>query len=127
MASVTSFHLQYRLWIAELNSDINILRIFDDYLADIATSNKTEDALKYINNCKQQFAALRKNIDELRHDMHINKMELAANAKKLDVSIKMIEKNIKHKEVKERYKVFRKTFDRTKKDFQKFEDKLMKR
>ncbi|MEP6683795.1 MAG: hypothetical protein ABJA35_11065 [Parafilimonas sp.] len=126
MASVTSFHLQYRLWIAELNSDINILRIFDDYLADISTSNKTEDALKYIKNYKQQFSVLRKSIDELRHDMHINKMELAAIAKKPGISIKIIEKNIKHKEVKERYRLFRKTFDRTKKDFQKFENKLMK-
>lgn len=126
MASVTSFHLQYRLWIAELNSDINILRIFDDYLADISTSNKTEDALKYIKNYKQQFSVLRKSIDELRHDMHINKMELAAIAKKPGISIKFIEKNIKHKEVKERYILFRKTFDRTKRDFQKFENKLMK-
>ncbi|MEP6467480.1 MAG: hypothetical protein ABJB05_14320 [Parafilimonas sp.] len=126
MASVTGFHLQYRLWIAELNNDINILRIFDDYLADIATTNNNEYALSHIKNCKQQFSDLRKNIDELRHDMHINKMELGAIAKQAGTSIKIIEKNIKHKEVKERYKHFRKTFDRTKKDFQKFENKLKK-
>ncbi|HEY2728133.1 MAG TPA: hypothetical protein VGI61_13230, partial [Parafilimonas sp.] len=104
MASVIGFHLQYRLWIAELNNDINILRIFDDYLADITTKNNSDDVLKYIKNYKEQFSALRKNIDELRHDMHINKMELAAIAKKSNTSIKIIEKNINHKQIRTRYK-----------------------
>ena len=38
--SVMSLHLQYRLWIAELNFDINVLRIFGDYLARIEKQGK---------------------------------------------------------------------------------------
>ena len=35
-----SLHLKYRLWIAELNFDINVLRIFGDYLAELRTKRK---------------------------------------------------------------------------------------
>jgi hypothetical protein len=122
MASVMGFHLQYRLWIAELNSDINILRIFEDYLADTSANHNTENVLAKTEDYKNQFSALRKNIDELKHEMHINKMELAVAAKKTGTSIEAIEKNINHKQLAERYKQFRERFDRTKKNFQEFEE-----
>ena len=35
MASIMTLHLEYRLWIAEMNADINVLRIFDDYLKEL--------------------------------------------------------------------------------------------
>jgi hypothetical protein len=126
MASIMGLHLQYRLWIAEMNADINVLRIFDDYLADITLKNNTGDVLKRIKEYKAQFLSLRNNIDDLRHEMHMNKMHLAAMAKRPRSSVKNIARTIKHREVKNRYKLFRKTFDKTKREFQKFESRLMK-
>lgn len=126
MASIMGLHLQYRLWIAEMNADINVLRIFDDYLAEITLRNNTNDIAVRVKDYQEQFLKLRNDIDGLRHEMHLNKMELAAASKKRQSSVKNIEKNIKHKEIKQHYKRFRKTFDKTKKDFHKFESKLMR-
>jgi hypothetical protein len=121
MASIMTLHLEYRLWIADLNSDINVLRILDDYLNELTAKNNNDNTIKSIENYKQQFATLRKEIDELRHEMHLNKMKLAATAKTQNVPIKDIEKNVGHKEITERYNAFRKNFDKTKKEFQQFE------
>jgi hypothetical protein len=119
-------HLQYRLWIAEMNADINVLRIFDDYVEEITLKNNTNDVIKRIKEYQAQFISLRNGIDELRHEMHMNKMNLAATAKKTGTPAKNIGRTIKHRELKGRYKLFRKTFDRTKREFKKFESKLMK-
>lgn len=119
MASIMTIHLEYRLWIAELNADINVLRIFDDYLKEISAQKKSTQTTG-INNYKKQFSELRKEIDELKHEMHLNKMKLAASAKTENV-INDIEKNIHHKEITARYNAFRKVFDATKKEFQQFE------
>ena len=119
MTSIMNLHLAYRLWIAEMNADINVLRIFDDYLKELTVKNNSS-ALKGIENFKGQFLNLRKEIDELRHEMHLNKMKLAASAKTENV-INDIEKNIHHKEITARYNAFRKVFDTTKKEFQQFE------
>ena len=73
MASIMGLHLQYRLWIAELNADINALRIFDDYLAEIALKNNTDNVVNHIKDYKEQFLSLRSKIDDLKHEMHINK------------------------------------------------------
>jgi len=126
MASIMGLHLRYRLWIAEMNADIDILRIFDDYLAEITLKNNTNDVVKRIKEYQAQFLNLRNNIDDLRHEMHMNKMNLAAMAKKPRSSVKSIGRTIKHREVKHLYKLFRKTFDRTKKEFRRFENRLMK-
>ena len=120
MASIMTLHLEYRLWIAELNADINVLRILDDYLKEIAVQKKGNQAAS-INNYKEQFSELRKEIDELKHEMHLDKMKLAASAKTENVLIKDIEKNIHHKEIAARYNAFRKKFDKTKKEFQQLE------
>jgi hypothetical protein len=120
MASIMTLHLEYRLWIAELNADINVLRIFDDYLKEISAQKKSNQTTG-INIYRGQFLELRKEIDELRHEMHLNKMKLAASAKTENVVIKDLEKNIHHKEITARYNAFRKNFDKTKKEFQQFE------
>ena len=126
MASIMGLHLQYRLWIAELNADINALRIFDDYLADIALKNNTDNVINHIKDYNEQFLSLRSKIDDLKHEMHINKMALAAVAKKAHSSVRNIGRDIKHAELRKLYKLFRKTFDKTKRSFQKFESRLMK-
>ena len=121
MASIMSLHLEYRLWIAEMNADINVLRIFDDYLKELAAKNNTGNTVKNTESYKEQFSALRKEIDELKHEMHLNKMKLAASAKMQNVPANDIEKAIQHKEMQAHYNAFRKKFDKTKKEFQQLE------
>jgi hypothetical protein len=76
--SAMSLHLQYRLWIAELNFDINVLRIFGDYLTDLRTRRKEQEVKSKADYFEKTFQTLRTEIDELRHEMHIGKMKLGA-------------------------------------------------
>lgn len=121
MASIKNLHLKYRLWIAEMNADISVLRIFDDYLNEIIQKDKGDDTVKNVKHYKEAFLKVRKEMDDLRHEMHLNKMKLAAADKTNKVSVKEMEKNICHDEIEERYKDFRKRFKAMKKEFQQLE------
>ena len=125
MASVMGLHLQYRLWIAEMNADINMLRIFDDYLAEITTNNNSNEVIKHIENYREQFINLRNQMDELRHEMHLNKMKLAEIAKEPYPSKQDIKITNNYEVLKERYEIFKNDFDKTKNEFQKFCNKAI--
>ena len=78
LPSPMSLHLKYRLWIAELNFDINVLRIFGDYLTELRSRRKEQEVKTKTDYFENSFQRLRAEIDELRHDMHIGKMKLGA-------------------------------------------------
>ena len=119
--SVMSLHLRYRLWIAEMNSDINILRILDDYLNAIAFKNTEPDVIAKIDYFQKQFTSARKDIDELRHEMHLLKMKLAAFSKEMKPLSYKIYQSDNHSDLKKRYLGFTKIFDKLKEEFKKFE------
>jgi len=75
-----SLHLRYRLWIAELNFDINVLRIFGDYQTELRNRKEGETKSK-TDYFEKQFIALRTENDELRHEMQLSKMKLGAHAR----------------------------------------------
>ncbi len=79
--SIMALHFRYRLWIAEMNSDINVLRIFDDYVAELASKNSDPAVKGGVAGFKKEFILLRTEIDELRHEMHLCKMSLSADAR----------------------------------------------
>jgi hypothetical protein len=121
MPSILRLHLQYRLWISEMNEDINVLRIFEDYLAELKLQSNSEALNEQLNNYKDQFMQLRKELDELRHEMYLIKMKLAAIAKTDNIAVEEIKNDINHSHCKDHYKIFRKKFNKTKKEFKKFE------
>jgi hypothetical protein len=115
-SSIMGLHLCYRLWIAEMNSDITVLRIFDDYIKELSRQNepKVKNKIRYF---QQQFVNFRKEIDELRDAMHILKMELAAHARgKKPVDHKAY-KTDNHMALKKSYSAFREKFEKVKKEF----------
>ncbi len=120
--SILNLHLRYRLWIAELNFDITVLRIFDDYLSELQSKKiNVPDVINGIIEYKRIFIDLRKEIDELRHDMHLNKMKLAAatrDNKPLKDKISSLEN---HNTIKSHYASYRKKFSQFKKEFGQFE------
>ena len=123
--NIMGLHFHYRLWIAEMNSHINILRIFEDYVDEIR-SKKNEPAVKSgIESFQQHFASLRKQIDELRHEMHLAKMNLAAYAKQKLPDKKSFSSG-SHKELKKLYSGYKKTFEKIKKEFAQFESTMLK-
>ncbi len=76
--SVMSLHLKYRVLIAELNFDINVLRIFGDYLTELRTKKKDSDTRSKSEYFEKAFQTLRAEIDEIRHEMQLGKMKLGA-------------------------------------------------
>ena len=79
--SVMSLHLKYRLFIAELNFDINVLRIFGDYLTELRNKRKEPEVKSKSDYFEKQFQTLRSEIDEIRHEMQLAKMKLGAFAR----------------------------------------------
>lgn len=117
----TRLYLQYRLWIAEMNADLTVLRIFDDHCSDL-DSPKNSPALKNtLENFNRQFASVRKEIDELKHEMHLVKMKLAAGARNPNAKPQKSGVADNHPDLKRRYDAFRKNFDKIKKEFTEFE------
>ena len=123
--SIMGLHLRYRLWIAELNNDINILRIFDDYLAELKAKKMEAEVKEGMDNFKKQFEQSRVEIDELRHEMHLLKMKLAADSREHKAISFKIYQSDNHSGLKKRYLAQRKRFDQLKKDFTQFEGKWL--
>jgi ABC-type transporter MlaC component len=119
--SVMSLHLQYRLWIAELNFDINVLRIFGDYLAELRTKRKEPDVKIKSDHFENKFQSLRTEIDEIRHEMHISKMKLGANARDAKPFDYKAYNKESHTPLKKRLSDYKAEFKKTNKEFGEFE------
>ena len=119
-SSAMSLHLRYRLWIAEMNSDISVLRIFSDYLIELESIKNRPDVIAKIDYFKQQFITFRKTIDELRHEMQLIKMKLAAAARDYEQANVKTSSAYDHNALKNRYTAFRNTFNKEKKEFELF-------
>jgi hypothetical protein len=118
-------HLRYRLWIAEMNSDINVLRIFSDYLGELAAKKNDPGVKTGIDYFEKEFIAQRKEIDALRDQMHLLKMKLASDSRKSKLLDYRTYQADNHPDLKKRYLAFRKTFETVKNKFKDFEGKLL--
>ncbi len=74
---VKSLRLEYRLWIAELNYVISLIRIFKDRLTEIAVDDYSVEQNNQFLEFKRKIAYCRTEIDGLSHRMQIEKMNLA--------------------------------------------------
>jgi hypothetical protein len=110
MPSVNSLHLQYRLWIAELNEGISVLRIFNDHLVKVSRKQNSKYTAQ-AEALKKRFIQIRHELDEVKHEMHLQKMKLAAIAKKSESIPDEPPENEQHNAIASRYKDFRKKFN----------------
>lgn len=125
VSSAMTLHLRYRLFIAEMNLDINVLRIFEDYIQELQSKRNEPDLKTGIDYFEKQFTILRKENDELRHEMHLLKMKLAAYARERKGFDIKTYKADNHKEIWKRYKTYRKSFGHLKNEFKDFEKKWL--
>lgn len=125
LPSVMSLHLKYRLWIAELNFDINVLRIFADYLAELRAKCKDGEVKTRSDYFEKQFHLLRIEIDELRHEMHIAKMKMGAFARDgKPFEYKYYNKE-NHSPLKKRHSAYQAGFKKIKIEFGQFEEQWL--
>lgn len=115
--STLGLHLRYRIWIAEMNADVTMLRIFDDYPEGLIDGKKDIQLKEVTEEFKKQFGALRQEMDNLKHEMHLQKMKLAANAREGKLIDKNLYKADNHAELKKRYYTYRKDFSKMKTAF----------
>ena len=114
-----SLHLEYRIWIAELNFDINLIRIFNDRLIELK-SEFAGDTEKF----EHKFNTSREIIDELRHRMHIEKMNLGAVARdNHSTSHVVIKIPANYTAIRDDFFKFRVSFNELKSEFLRFENK----
>ncbi|HEY6974685.1 MAG TPA: hypothetical protein VH396_00260 [Chitinophagaceae bacterium] len=118
--SIMGLHLRYRLRIAEMNADITILRIFDDYLKELSSTKDKPGIKDKIDDFQKQFTGFRKEIDEVRDRMHILKMKLASYAREKKPLDYKTYKADNYEGLKKRYSDFRKSFENVKKEFIEF-------
>jgi len=120
-----ALHLRYRLWIAEINSDITILRIFEDYIESLSAKEAEPEVKSGIDHFHDQFKKFRTEIDDLRHELHLLKMKLGAYARnKVSLDYKAY-KSDKHITLRKNYQAFRSHFEKLKKEFSRFEEKWL--
>jgi len=112
--------MRYRLWIAEMNYYINILRILEDYLLELAPKNGATEIQDGINRFKDEFVSMRKEIDDQRHEMHILKMKLAAYSREGKTITEETYRSDNHDTLEERFSRFQQTFEQMKKEFESF-------
>ena len=120
--ALKSLHLEYRLWIAELNLDINLIRIFNDRLLEIAEDKKSGTVKSTIEDFGKKFNTYRETIDELRHRMHIEKMNLAAKVRENNGVDYKINVPDNYKTIREDFFKFRVSFNELKSGFLHFEN-----
>lgn len=114
--SPMTLHLRYRIWIAEMNSDIDLLRIYNDYLQELKALHNATKLNKEIERFETAFASLRNEIDTLRNEMHLLKMKLATFIREKKQMAYSEYKTDNHKLLKKKYVSLSKKFGSIKAD-----------
>jgi len=114
--SPMTLHLRYRIWIAEMNSDIDLLRIYNDYLQELKALHNALKLKNEIERFETAFASLRNEIDTLRNEMHLLKMKLATFVREKKQLAYSEYKTDNHKLLKKKYGSLCKKFGTLKAD-----------
>lgn len=114
-------HVEYQFWIAELNFDIEFIKIFEGHLSFIASRNPSKKLMPRIEQFQNQFIRQREVIDELKHDLNISEKQLAAFIRDMTTVGFENERLDNHSELRERFLTFRNLFDDLKMRFRHFE------
>jgi hypothetical protein len=123
--SLISLHLRYRLWIAEMNLDINILRIYNDYLSELKNESHAATDHSKIESFEKALIHFRPDIDELKNEMHLLKMKLSTrlrNDKSFNLGIYQADG---HPELERRYLDYRSKFKVLKDELAGFLNRVM--
>ena len=114
-------HIEYQFWIAELNFDVELIKIFESHLSFIASGNTAKRFMPRIEQFQNQFIRQREVIDELKHDLNVSEKQLAAFVRDMSPVGFDNERLDNHSGLRERFLTFRKLFDDLKTRFRHFE------
>lgn len=118
--SMNNLYLRYRLWIAEMNFDINVLRIFSDHLQQVILQRSSAVVKSAATAFEKKFADLRREIDELRNEMHLVKMQLSSFSRENPQAGDGAISSEIHDKLADRYASFRQNFESVKQEVDQF-------
>jgi hypothetical protein len=119
--SIPKLHLEYKLWMNDLNFYKEEINLYERYLADIIHKNTSKETAVGVEHFQNQFIVQKNVIDYLKHDLNVSEKQLAGFAKELSGlgldNIKMDN----HTKLRERMKTFKTLYEDMKKEFREFE------
>ena len=123
---VEDLHVEYKLWIAELNFDLEMLNIFELHLENIIPRNgDNKDVLAQTEHFQNQFICQREIIDQLKHDLNVSEKQLASFTNYMLPVGYEFERLDNHPQLRERLFMHRKIFKDLKGEFRLFESELI--
>jgi hypothetical protein len=123
---IQNLHLEYKLWIAELNFDNEMMKIFESHLENILMQNQEKkDRLPQVEHFQNQFIRQREVIDELKHHLNISEKQLAGFTREMSPIGYEFERLDNHPHLRDQFLTFRKIFNELKEEFHDFEASCM--
>jgi hypothetical protein len=119
--TIPKLHLEYRLWMNELNYCKQEITIFENHLEELVRKNTDMVARAQVEHFQNQFIRQKEVIDELKHKLNVSEKQLAGFVKELSgmglESIKMDN----HLNLRDDMKMFRQIYNELKDEFRRFE------
>jgi hypothetical protein len=123
---IKNLHLEYKLWIAELNFDNEMINIFESHLENIILQNPAKkDLLPQVEHFQNQFIRQREVIDDLKHHLNLSERQLASFTREMSPIGYEFERLDNHPHLRDQFLTFRKIFNELKEEFHDFEAQCM--
>lgn len=119
--TIPKLHLEYRLWMNELNFCKEEIKIFEKHLEELVARNTDLVSRTQVEHFQNQFIRQKEVIDELKHKLQISERQLAGFVRELSgmglESIKMDN----HGKLRDEMKTFRAIYQDLTEEFRRFE------
>lgn len=123
--SIPKLHMEYRLWINELNFFKEEIKLFERHLEHIINKYTLDDVTAQVEHFQNQFICQKDVIDRLKHNLNVSERQLTSFVQQLTgmglESIKMDN----HSELRDEMIMFRKIYSELKNEFRQFESTWM--
>ncbi len=116
---IDDLHFEHQLWKSEAKFCADELKIYKNWLSDIASKNSKNAIRKQIEQFQNKFIIQKEQLDGLNHEINVHDQWLAQFAHENPVAIEH-RFFADHKVMREQMEAFRKIFSELKEDFRKF-------
>lgn len=114
-------HLEYNLWMAELNFAKEEIQIFEKHLVDLVNKYTRTEVTAQIEHFQNSFIRHKEVIDQLKHDLHGAEKQLARFVQEVSGMTLESFRMDNHGKLRDQMHTFRKLYTELKQEFRRFE------
>lgn len=114
-------HLEYNLWMAELNFAKEEIQIFEKHLTKLVSRYTQTEVTAQIEHFQNSFIRHKEVIDTLKHDLHGAEKQLVNFVKEVSGMTMASFRMDNHGKLRDQMNTFRKLFTELKQEFRHFE------